>query len=194
MASTGARLLEEVRVGIRLKLSALWITMLFLFAYGDIFGFFAPGNIEEIVSGEVSGIEITQGFLLVISIYIAIASAMVFLTLVLSPYATRWTNIVVGVLYVVSIVAAAIGESAYYLFLSAAEIVALIFIIWYAWTWPREGVSAARGLLLKYSPRAADDPHTIAPSCHPTNHRPGTTGSSRGTGPRRDTTPPRRSS
>lgn len=117
--------------------------MLFLFAYGDIFGFFAPGSIEEIVSGEVSGIEITQGFLLAISVYIALASAMVFLTLVLSPNAARWTNIVLGVLYIVSIVAAAMGESAYYLFLSAAEIVALIFIVWYAWTWPREGASAA---------------------------------------------------
>ena len=143
MATTRAPLLEDVRVGVRLKLSALWITMLFLFAYGDIFGFFAPGNIEEVVSGEVSGIEITQGFLLAISVYIAIASAMVFLTLVLSPNVARWTNIVLGVLFVASIVAAAIGESAYYLFLSAAEIVALILIVRYAWTWPREGASAS---------------------------------------------------
>ena len=87
VATTRTRLLEDVRVGIRLKISVLWITMLFLFAYGDIFGFFAPGSIEEIVSGEVSGIEITQGFLLAISVYIGIASAMVFLTLVLSPNA-----------------------------------------------------------------------------------------------------------
>lgn len=143
MATTRARLLEDVRVGVRLRISALWITMLFLFAYGDIFGFFAPGNIEEIVSGEVSGIEITQGFLLAISVYIAIASAMVFLTLVLSPNVARWTNLVLGVLFIVSIVAAAIGESAYYLFLSAAEIVALVLIVWYAWTWPREAASAA---------------------------------------------------
>jgi len=34
--------LEDVRVGVRLKISALWIAMLFLFAYGDIFGFFNP--------------------------------------------------------------------------------------------------------------------------------------------------------
>jgi hypothetical protein len=100
------------------------------------------GNIEEIVSGEVSGIEITQGFLLAISVYIAIASAMVFLTLVLSPNVARWTNIVLGVLFIVSIVAAAIGESGYYLFLSTAEIVALVLIIWYAWTWARDEASA----------------------------------------------------
>ena len=139
MATTSARLLEDVRVGVRLKISALWITMLFLFAYGDIFGFLAPGRIEEIISGEISGIEITEGFLLAVSVYIAIASAMVFLTLVLSPNVARWTNAVLGILFTVSIIAAAIGEaSAYYLFLSAAEIVALVLIVRYAWTWRRE--------------------------------------------------------
>jgi hypothetical protein len=144
VATTGARLLEDVRVGIRLKLSALWITMLFLFAYGDIFGFFAPGNIEEIVAGEINGIEITEGFLLAVSVYIAIASAMVFLTLVLRPTVARWTNVVLAILFIVSIVAAAIGEtSAYYLFLSAAEIAALLLIVRYAWSWPRGETSAA---------------------------------------------------
>ena len=54
---------NELKIGVRLKISALWVTMLFLFAYGDIFGFFAPGHIEEIVAGEISGIEITQAFL-----------------------------------------------------------------------------------------------------------------------------------
>lgn len=134
---------NEVKIGVRLKISALWVTMLFLFAYGDIFGFFAPGHIEEIVAGEISGIEITQGFLLAISVYIAIASAMVFLTLVLAPNVARWTNVVLAVLYIASIVAAAIGESAYYWFLSAAEIAALVLIIWYAWTWARDDASAA---------------------------------------------------
>ena len=134
---------NELKIGVRLKISALWVTMLFLFAYGDIFGFFAPGHIEEIVAGEISGIEITQGFLLAISVYIAIASAMVFLTLVLAQNVARWTNVVLAVLYIASIVAAAIGESAYYWFLSAAEIAALVLIIWYAWTWARDDASAA---------------------------------------------------
>jgi Family of unknown function (DUF6326) len=76
---------EDVQVGVRLKIASLWIAMLFLFAYGDIFGFFAPGHIEEIRGGRISGMEITQTFLLEVSVYIAIASAMVFLTLVLRP-------------------------------------------------------------------------------------------------------------
>jgi hypothetical protein len=133
-----SRILEDTRIGVRFKISALWIAMLFLFAYGDIFGFFAPGQIEEVMRGEISGIEITEGFLLAISVYIAIASAMIFLSLVLTPAINRWFNIVLPVLYVVSIVGSAAGESAYFVFLSAAECALLLVIIWYAWTWPRQ--------------------------------------------------------
>jgi Family of unknown function (DUF6326) len=72
------------------------------------------------------------------ALWIAIASVMVFLSLVLSPTVNRWTNIVLPSLYVVSIVASAIGEtSAYYWFLSIAESALLLLIVWYAWTWPR---------------------------------------------------------
>jgi hypothetical protein len=39
--------IEDQRVGVRLRISALWVATLFLFAYGDIFGFFKPGHIEE---------------------------------------------------------------------------------------------------------------------------------------------------
>jgi hypothetical protein len=49
----------------------------------------------------------------------------------------RSVNLVLAILYIASIVAAAIGESAYYLFLSAVEIAVLVLIIRYAWTWPR---------------------------------------------------------
>ncbi len=43
-------------------------------------------------SGEISGIEITQVFLLAVSVYIAIASVMIFLSLVLRPTVCRWTQ------------------------------------------------------------------------------------------------------
>ncbi|HEY8558577.1 MAG TPA: DUF6326 family protein, partial [Actinomycetes bacterium] len=129
---------EDVKVGVRFKIAALWTAVLFLFAYGDILGFFRPGQIQEVVAGKVSGMAITQGFLLAVSLYVAVASVMVFLSLVLSPTVNRWTNVVLPSLYVVSIVASAIGEtSAYYWFLSIAESALLLLIVWYAWTWPR---------------------------------------------------------
>jgi hypothetical protein len=142
VSSASSRTFEDVKVGVRFKIAALWIAMLFLFAYGDIFGFFSPGQIEEVMAGKISGMAITQVFLFAVSLYIAIASVMVFLSLVLVPTVNRWINIVLPSLYVVSIVASAIGEtSAYYWFLSITESVLLLLIVWYAWTWPVTAVS-----------------------------------------------------
>jgi Family of unknown function (DUF6326) len=139
MASARSRVLADEAVPVRLKISALWVAMLLLFAYGDIFGFFVPGRIDEITRGEISGIEITQGFLLAVSIYIAVASLMVFLTLVLRPSLNRWVNIVLPILYAVSIVASVIGEDhVYFFFLSGAEVALLVLIVRYAWVWPTE--------------------------------------------------------
>jgi len=141
VSTSSSEILEDVRISVRLKISALWIAMLFLFAYGDIFGFFRTGLIEEVIAGEVSGIEITQVFLFGISVYIAIASVMVFLSLILRPRANRWANIVLPILYIVSIAISSVGETwAYYYFMSIAESALLVLIMWYAWTWPtREG-------------------------------------------------------
>jgi len=141
VSTSSSGILEDVRIGVRLKISALWIAMLFLFAYGDIFGFFRTGLIEDVIEGEVSGVEITQVFLFGVSVNIAIASAMVFLSLVLRPPVNRRVNIVLPILYIVSIAISSIGETwAYYYFMSAAESALLALIVWFAWTWPtREG-------------------------------------------------------
>ncbi len=62
---------------------------------------------------------------------------MVFLTLVLRTRVNRIVNIVVALLYAVSIVASCIGEGwAYYLLGSAVEVALLAAIVRTAWTWP----------------------------------------------------------
>jgi uncharacterized membrane protein (UPF0136 family) len=142
VSSASSRTFEDVKVGVRCKIAALWIAMLFLFAYGDIFGFFRKEQIQDVLAGEISGMAITQVFLFAVSLYIAIASVMVFLSLVLIPAVNRWTNIVLPSLYVVSILASAIGEtSAYYWFLSITESALLLLIVRYAWTWPRQAAT-----------------------------------------------------
>jgi uncharacterized membrane protein YdbT with pleckstrin-like domain len=138
VSTANSRILEDERIGVRLKISALWIAMLFRFAYGDIFGFFGPGQIEEWIRREISGNEITQVFLLGITVYVAVAVVMVFLSLVLSPSVARWANTVLPTLYIISIVVSAIGEaSASPILLSILEAGLLLLIVRYAWTWPR---------------------------------------------------------
>lgn len=137
MSTSNSRIFADEGIGVRLKIAALWIAILFLFAYGDIFGFFKPRQIEEVIGGEVSGVHITQAFLFGASVYIAIGSVMVFLSLVLRPSVNRWANMALPILYIVSIVASAIGETwAYFLLLSAVEIALLLLITWHAWRWP----------------------------------------------------------
>jgi Family of unknown function (DUF6326) len=136
MSDSSSGLIEQVSV--RLRIAALWTAMMFLFAYGDIFGFLKPGRIEEVTAGHISGIKITQAFLFGISVYVTIASVMIFLSLVLRPRVSRWANIVLPVLYIVSIVVSASGEPAHYVFLSVVESALLLLLIWYAWTWPKQ--------------------------------------------------------
>ena len=68
-----------------------------------------------------------------------IPSLMVFLSLALPAKANRWTNIIVGILYIFVMLGSAIGVSwFYYIFGSIVEVVLLLLIVWYAWKWPKQ--------------------------------------------------------
>ena len=138
-----ATILEDVKINVKIKLAALWATVMFLFAYVDIMGNYQPGHIENIMSGEVAGFQITQVWLLGVIILMTIPSLMVFLSLALKPKVNRWTNIIVGILFiVVQLGSNFIGESwVYYIFASIVEVVLLLLIVWYAWKWPTQEVS-----------------------------------------------------
>ena len=134
-------ILEDVKVNVKIKLSGLWVANLFLFIYVDYFGLFVPGVMEKIIEGEVAhtGIQITQVFLLAGITLMMIPSLMVFLSLTLKAKANRWTNIIVGILYIVVVIGNVIGESwAFYIFGSIVELVLTALIVWYAWQWPKQ--------------------------------------------------------
>ena len=131
--------LEDVPVPVRLKLAALWTATMFLFAYGDIYTVYRADKVREILGGEIAGIEVTQAFLVFASVYVAVPSVMVFLTLVLRPGVSRWANIALGAVYALTIVASAIGEGwAHSIFLSVVEVALVLLIVWFAWNWPAQ--------------------------------------------------------
>ena len=128
---------EDQPVSIRVKLSALWVTMLVVFAYVDIFSFYREDIRADIAAGEIGGFSISQVFLLLTTLYVVIPSLMVFATLVLRPALNRILSIGLSVLYAVTIVGGAIGEWGYYVLGSLVEVVLLGLISYYAWTWPK---------------------------------------------------------
>lgn len=114
-------------------LSTLWIFVLFNMVFADIVGFMNPGALEGIITGAV-GIEITQELLLVFSVLLEIPIAMIFLSRILKYRINRWANIVACVITTLFVIG---GGSAYlsYLFFATVEVVCMLFLIWYAWTW-----------------------------------------------------------
>jgi len=130
--------LQELSVNGRVKISALWTSMLFVFVYVDLFGTFRADFRADLAAGKVGGFTVNQSFLLATTAYILIPALMVFLTLVLRPGATRIANIALAVIYALTIVAGAVGEWNYYILGSAIEVVLLATIVYYAWTWPKE--------------------------------------------------------
>ena len=130
--------MEDIKINVKLKISALWIAVMFLYAYVDIFSLMKPGIIEEIMDGKMFVFQISQGFLFFTTLYIAIPSVMIFLSLVLKPKVNRWTNIIVSIFYFVTMVGACIGETwGFYIFGTIIESLLLFLIIWYAWKWPK---------------------------------------------------------
>ena len=47
--------LEDIKINVKIKLSALWVTLMLFYIYADILGFYSPGVIEKVVSGEIGG-------------------------------------------------------------------------------------------------------------------------------------------
>ncbi len=112
--------------------------MLFVFAYVDIFAFWRADVIKGALAGEVPGpgFAIGQTFLALTTLYILVPSLMVAASLLLPRHATRSANLVVPVVYILTIVGSMVGESwIYYLLGSVVEIVLLLAIILTAGRW-----------------------------------------------------------
>jgi len=129
---------EPSKVNVRIKISVLWTSMLFVFAYVDLFSLYRPDFRADIEAGDLAGFTINQSFLLGTTAYVLIPSLMVFCSLILRPRVNRIANIALGILYALTIIAGAIGEWNYYVLGSAVESALLAVIVYYAWTWPKE--------------------------------------------------------
>ena len=124
------------KMDMKVKLSTLWIFVMFNMVFADIVGFMNPGALEEIITGAV-GFEITQELLLVFSILLEIPIAMILLSRVLKYRANRRANIAAGVITILFVIGAG---SAYLSYISFAtiEVVCMLLIVWYAWNWPKQ--------------------------------------------------------
>lgn len=129
---------QDMKINVKVKLSALWAALMLVYIYADIISLFRPGVLDEMVAGRMGPFPATQGSLLAAAILMLIPAVMVALSITLRPRVNRWTNMILGMLYTLVNIGNLLGEPwAYYVLFVSAEIVLTCLITWFAWKWPR---------------------------------------------------------
>jgi hypothetical protein len=130
---------EDFKVNVRIKLSALWASVMFCYIYGDYFSLYVPNKIKGFISGE--NMLDSPIKLLAATILMVIPSLMIFLSILLKPKLARLLNIIFGIIYtaIMLLIAATTLAPwwAFYVFLALVESVITVLIVWQAYKWPR---------------------------------------------------------
>ena len=129
--------LDDIKINVKIKISALWASVMFCYIYADYFGLYVPGALQWMLNGKMGPLgPTTQGVLLGTSLTMAIPSVMIFLSVALKSNLNRWLNIIFGVIYTV-IILITMWRWAFYIFFGIIEVVLTGLLVWHAWNWPR---------------------------------------------------------
>lgn len=130
---------EDYKINIRLKLSALWVSVTLCYLYGDYFELYVPQKTQGLADG--SNLLDSPFKLLIAAIFMAIPATMVFLSIILKPSLSRCLNIVFGSFFTLVMMIIVFNSFtpwlSFYIFLAVVEIIITLFIIWNAWKWPK---------------------------------------------------------
>ncbi|OHD15333.1 MAG: hypothetical protein A2086_08440 [Spirochaetes bacterium GWD1_27_9] len=120
----------------REKISTLWIIVMFLMAFADIFTFVLPESLNNMVKGTTE-LKITQELLLVMALLVLIPIVMIYFSRSLNHKLNRFINIVASIITIIFVIG---GGSLYlhYLLFASAEVICMLFIIWHSFKWKIE--------------------------------------------------------
>jgi hypothetical protein len=119
-------------VGVRIKLSGLWVALMLTYLLGDVLRIFS-GDFQ---AGQVSGMQVTQAMYLALAILLVLPIFMVFLSLTVRYPVIRWANIVVAILlFGFNLIGLPTYPSLYDKFLIVIGLVFNVLTVWYAWRW-----------------------------------------------------------
>ena len=127
-----------------LKLMGLWITLMFLYVYCDIYSFHRTGYMNEMIAGMIGPFVVSQGLLAAFGLMMIVPALMIPACLFLKPGASRRLNIVVGIIYTIINACNLVGETwVYYWMYGIVEIVLTICIVVVSIRWAKGEASNA---------------------------------------------------
>jgi putative effector of murein hydrolase LrgA (UPF0299 family) len=125
------------------RLSVLWLTIAVGTAAAWILNVMTPGTIEEMMGGEIEGMPLGEGMILLYALFFLIPLVVAILCLTLNGSANRWLNFVLGIIwglwFVFEIVGHVTGGEAGFIgmwLMMAAGLVISFFIAWFGWKLP----------------------------------------------------------
>ena len=116
------------------RLSMAWLFILLTMIFRDLHEFGRPGFIEEIASGVVNGIRVTEGLMLFGGVLATLPIAMVFLSRLLPVAINRITNGVVAFLQAL-LLAPNLGNDLDDKYFAALQLLAIAAILWMVIRW-----------------------------------------------------------
>ena len=131
---------QDEKIPVKIKLSVLWIAVMFFYVYADIKMYLETGVIEQIISGQIGEFVLNQASLLYSAILMSIPPVMAFLSLMLKPAVNRVVNIVMASLHILLAIGMFFGTGeiwAYYYWYTALEIGVHVLIVLHAIKWPK---------------------------------------------------------
>ena len=127
----------------KVRLSVLWLMAMVSDVASVLLYIMNPAVLESIIeTGAVDGEAVTPEALLVGAVIYMIMLVMAFLSLTLKDKVNRWSNVVVGavflVLWVVSLIEFLAAPSGSQILLVILDIIFFGLIVWYAYKWPKK--------------------------------------------------------
>lgn len=117
---------------VKIILSALWVSLMLTYFLGDVLRIFSG----DFKTGEIGGMQASQGLYLGLAILLLIPIVMVFLSLILKQPVNRWVNIIAAIiLFVFNLIGLPSYPSLYDKFLIVVGLVFNGLTVWYAWKW-----------------------------------------------------------
>jgi hypothetical protein len=123
-----------------IRISLLWITVMFNMVFADVLSLFSPGFLAEVIGGHAEGVQITDRLLLVAALFIEVPVLMIVLTHVLPHRASCIANIGAAIVTITFVIAGGSWKP-HYVFFATVETLALLAIIHLAITWRPERAS-----------------------------------------------------
>jgi len=127
----------------KVRIAVLWIFLAVMMSASVGLVLLEPGAIEEIMTGEMEGTEISEGLLLMSSLLWLLPLIMAFLSVSLRDKANRWTNVGVGIFFTVFNIGHLLGHltegelPSPLVLTHLAMVIAPALIFWHGLRWPK---------------------------------------------------------